>query len=113
MGAALEQNSLFEEMLGRLQRDQTPLAARPATNFWLEADVDLRRLNDAMGQRWILPTNAPRIIATVLGDGENVFTRARIDFPAPLSLPLEPWNSADESDSRDAGELHGVARVWA
>jgi hypothetical protein len=39
-----------------------------------------------------MPTNFPRILLTAQADDAGVRTRAKLDFPEPLPLELEPWN---------------------
>lgn len=91
IGLAQEQNALLSEMLARIKRDQTPFAAR-ATNFWLEADLDLRRVCRALSLGWNLPEGLPKFFATVIGGGDRVLTRGRLDFASPQSFQLEAWN---------------------
>ncbi|MCU0784798.1 MAG: hypothetical protein MUF81_12305 [Verrucomicrobia bacterium] len=91
IGLASEQNALLGEVLARLERDRAPFAAR-ATNFWLEAGLDLRGVSRALSLGWNLPEDLPKISMAVIGDGKEVLTRGRLDFTRPQSFALEPWN---------------------
>jgi hypothetical protein len=87
---------LLTDFTARIQRDRTPFVAR-TTNFWLEAEADLRALPDwlplASDLRASLAAleNLPRITMTLIGDGKNVRTRGELNFPATLAIPLESW----------------------
>jgi len=85
------QNALLKDFLARIQRDHAPFA-KSATNFWLEADVDLRGVADAFKLKWNLSGDVPRILMNVIGDGSDVYTRGVLEFPKSLGLKLEPWN---------------------
>ncbi len=93
---AQEHNALLGDLLARIQprpsteRRGTPFALRTA-NFWLEADLDLRRLARAYAPGWTLPENSPRIALTIMGDGEYVRTRGGLTFANSLGLGLEHW----------------------
>lgn len=111
---ASETNGLLAELSGRILLDHTPVPApgtgssfqvdpvtrkvRPAlgnpaaTNYWLEADLDLRRVSSALSLGWHLPDAWPRIAATWTGNGQFVRTTGELTFATPLNLQLEPWN---------------------
>lgn len=91
IGLAKDQNSLFEETVNRIKsgNERNPFNAS-TTNFWLEADLDLRTIGQEMAG-WKLPQNSPRISLTMIGDGMDVLTRAQIDFAEPPSFQIEPW----------------------
>jgi hypothetical protein len=91
IGLAQEQNALLGEMRERIERDHAPFAAR-ATNFWLEAGLDLREASRVLSLGCNLPEDLPKISVAVIGDGGAVLTRGRLDFPKPQSFELEPWN---------------------
>jgi hypothetical protein len=91
VGAAQDTNATLGDLLARLQRDRTPVAA-PATNSWLEADLDLRWLASALSIAWSPPEGWPTMSVAVTGDGQSVRTSGKFDFPRPLALELEPWN---------------------
>lgn len=91
VGLAHGQNALLGEFRTRIGRDHAPYAAR-TTNYWLDANVDLVQLNDALALGWKLPASIPRIKLTEIGDGENVRTRGELIFSQPLDLKIEPWN---------------------
>jgi hypothetical protein len=61
------------------------------TNFWLQGDVDLARVAQALALDWKLPPNMPRLECSAIGDGENVISRGDATFAQPLNLRLEPW----------------------
>jgi hypothetical protein len=91
VGLSPEKNALLDDFVARITRDHAPFN-RPATNFWLDADFDLHRVSSALGLGWNLPEELPQISLTVIGDGKNVDTRGKLNFPQPLSLDLAPWN---------------------
>jgi hypothetical protein len=64
----------------------------PAADVWLEATVDARRVADALslGGHW--PEDLPAVSLLVTGNGKDVLTSGRLNFPQPLPLMLEPWN---------------------
>jgi hypothetical protein len=62
------------------------------TNFWIQGDIDLARVEKALALDWKLPSNAPRINFNVIGDGENLISRGELNFAQPLGLALRPWN---------------------
>jgi hypothetical protein len=90
LGLGQQPNPLLADFLARIQRGFAPFPPR-ATNFWLETDLDLRALSRALSLGWDLPDGCPKISLTAIGDGENVRTRAQLNFPKPLALQLEPW----------------------
>ena len=61
-------------------------------DVWLEASVDLRRVASAFSLAKNLPEGLPTLTLAVTGDGKNVLTSGRLNFPKPLPLELEPWN---------------------
>jgi hypothetical protein len=63
-----------------------------APNNWLEAELDVAGLGPLFWAQASLFQNPPRISLSVAGDGENVLTRARLDFPKPLPYREEKWN---------------------
>src|SRR5207244_7272059 len=79
----------------------------PATNFWLDADLDLAGLAPLFWPSSSLPQNLPRIALTVIGDGENVRTRAQLDFAKPLPYREEIGRATSELQSPD----HRVCRL--
>jgi len=91
LGVGQDSNPVFSDVLARVQRDHAPFPAR-ATNFWLEADLDLRGAVAALSLGWKLPKDLPAVALTLIGDGENVRTRGELKFPEPQSWELEPWN---------------------
>ncbi len=91
VGMAPERNTVLADMLVRIQRDHAPFAAR-TTNFWLEADLYLPRIADALSLGTNLSGNLPALSVAAIGDGENVRTRGELNFARPPSLEWEPWN---------------------
>ena len=83
--------TLLDDLSSRIQQNQPPFGTA-TTNFWVDADLDLRKASLAMACDWALPSAIPRILLTVVGDGLNVRTRAELAFPKPLGLKFEPWN---------------------
>ena len=69
-----------------------PAPANPATDFWLEANVNLRRVASALSLVSNLPADLPTLAVAVTGDGKNVLTSGWLNFPKPLPLEVEPWN---------------------
>jgi hypothetical protein len=85
---------LLADITARIQHNNAPLPPS-LTNYWLDAQLDLKRLSttpfhplhSALGPN--IPTN---ITFTFIGNGQNVHTRADLDFPQSLPFELEPWN---------------------
>ena len=114
LGIAAETNGLLAEMSHRIRTAQTPVTApgadsslrkdpitgkvRPAPanptagDYWLDADLDLKRVSRALSLGWNLPDAWPRISATWSGQGDQIRTAGKLTFPQPLNLQLEPWN---------------------
>jgi hypothetical protein len=88
--AGRDGNGLLTEFQARIKRDRTPFG--PHGNGWIDAEFDLRRLNEALGLGWKLPENAPIVSADVFADKENVRTHADLAFPKSLTVNLDPWN---------------------
>lgn len=83
-------STLMDEFKSRILRDGAPFSASKS-NYWVEAKVEARSLADALQLDWKLPATFPHINMVVSGDGENVRTRAELDFPKPLGDILPPW----------------------
>lgn len=64
-------------------RGQVAVRADQPRNHWLEGEGDLARLLGRAG--------LPGFKLTVLGEGDRLRTRATLEFPEPLNLPLTPW----------------------
>lgn len=78
----------FEAVLQQIQRTGKPsTAAEPGA--WLEVEANLARLAPPLG----LPPNVtwPTARASWLGRGTQLRLNGRLQYPAPLELPLEPW----------------------
>lgn len=91
LGQATGANALLAEWRERIAKTGAPVA-KGATNFWLEADADLPAVARALGWKWGLPADWPRISLTLTGDGENVLSRGALKFAAPLAGALEAWS---------------------
>jgi len=91
VGLAHDHNALFADLLAHIQSDGAPFAAR-ATNSWLEADLDPRRIGSVRPQGWNLPGDWPKISLTATGEGDDVRTRGELNFSKPLRFELEKWN---------------------
>jgi hypothetical protein len=87
LGIARDKNSLLEETVARARNYPNPFSFRPATNNWLEADLDLSRLSNPL-----FSTNSPFISLAVNGDGANVLTHADLNFPNAIQAPMPSWN---------------------
>jgi hypothetical protein len=114
LGVAGATNGLLAEMSHRIRTEQTPVSARasgssfqldpvtrkvrPASgspagsDYWLDAELDLRRVVSALALDWNLPEGWPRIAATWTGQGDHIRTTGKLSFAKPLDLQLEPWN---------------------
>jgi len=91
LGWARANSPLLDDMAERIRRDGAPFAS-PATNSWVEADLDLRRTAMLLWPGRPLPDQTPRLRLTLVGEGEDVQTRAQLDFARPLPCELEAWN---------------------
>ena len=85
----LSTNLVFNRATRRLE----PVPASQESNIWFEAGIDLRRVAGALALRWDLPEDLPSLFLELTGNGKDVLTRGRLDFPKPLALDLEPWNT--------------------
>lgn len=82
---------LLADLRARIERDGAPFTAR-ATNYWLEVECDLARLNRAFDLGWKLPGETPAVSMATFGEDGKVRTVGRLDFPGPVPVELEPWN---------------------
>jgi hypothetical protein len=103
LGVAAETNGLLAELSRRISAGHTPAAgseaaapgdgrAPAATNYWLEADVDLGRLGSALGLERAWPAGLPRLAVTVSGVGGEVRTAGELKFAQPLPFEEAAWN---------------------
>ena len=103
LGVAVETNGLLAELSRRISAGHTPAAgseaaapgdgrAPAATNYWLEADVDLGRLGSALGLDRAWPAGLPRLAVTVSGVGGEVRTAGELKFAQPLPFEEAAWN---------------------
>jgi hypothetical protein len=86
-----EPNRLIGAFLAQIKENRLPFSS-PLTNHWLQADFDLRRLDDALSLDWHLPVGTPGVSLTVNGDGQYVRTRGVLNFPLPVAATQEDWN---------------------
>jgi hypothetical protein len=84
-------NQFGSELAERARTSGTPSLV-PLTNNLLRVDVDLRRVANAYGLNWKLPSEWPRIELSMAGTGQAVRTTGTLVFPNPLPLFNEPWN---------------------
>jgi hypothetical protein len=91
IGFGQRTNALAAELLGLVERTGLPFARTPK-EFWLYVEGDLGRAAKALSLGWELPSDLPRVILALTGDGESVRTRAQLDFPRPLPPDLPQWN---------------------
>jgi hypothetical protein len=88
--------SILTSFSDRIAATRTPCPPR-TTNYWLEADLDLRAFGLPASALGVQPSpstreNLPEITLTLIGDGQNVRTRGELSFPSALSIPLPAWN---------------------
>ncbi len=86
-----ETNALALEMLALIKRDGIPFAPQPK-EYWLYADLDLRRVASALLLGWSLPADLPRMTVGIDGTLQNLRTRGKLNFPFPLPAELGEWN---------------------
>ncbi len=91
VGLARGSGGLLSNALARIERQGAPCAAT-TTNFWLDTAFDLPAVSRALAVGWRLPANWPKVLVTVLGEGENVRTRGGLEFPQPVQVELDDWN---------------------
>jgi hypothetical protein len=92
VGIAQDRNTLLEETFARARQYPDPFIFQPASNNWLEADIDLPRLTRALSLKWNFPTNSPLVSLRIAGDGGNMLTHAEFTFPAALQIAAKSWN---------------------
>jgi hypothetical protein len=86
VSAASTTSGIAKDLLSRVQR------ATPATtNYWVEAAINLERWPEALGPLKKLGP-VPRIALNVIGDHDNVRTRAELQYPGPIPFEQESWN---------------------
>lgn len=89
IGFGQQQNRTVAAMKARIERERHPFAPR-ATNFWVEAHVDLSQVNKRLPV--LDPPQSPTLDLTMVGDGKDVLTRVLITFLDPINLNLDRWN---------------------
>jgi hypothetical protein len=90
VGLAQQRPSLLGEMASRLQRNSAPFPAQK-TNFWAEAELNLAVLAGVF-PGLSSPRDLPRVFLTLIGDGERIQARGRLNFPKEVPLQVDPWN---------------------
>ena len=120
LGAAEDHNALLDETLARIEREHVPFAA-PATNAWLEADIDLRMLADLRRKTNQLAAELPKVSLRVVGDGTNVYTTGELVFPRAEFASLDEWiipTNLIQANLTDFASVRGIApllkscRAW-
>lgn len=91
VGLAAGSNTLTRQFAGRVEAQTLP-AYLGGTNFWIKADLNATRIDEAMALGWKLPADLPAASLDVIGDGDGVRSHAQLDFPKSLPDKLEPWN---------------------
>lgn len=109
VGATKGTNSLFQEIVARIGREQVPFTTS-ASNHWVTVEADLNWVWDQCGMRNAERGNGaspresevgnqksevrelPRLSMVVSGDGANTITTGELTFTKPLRVNLEPWN---------------------
>jgi hypothetical protein len=97
--AGPQQNPLLDDISARIRRDGVPFVSA-GTNLWLEASLDLPRLENLFspsaggeGRGEVEnPSTINHLDLTVTGDGGNVITRGKLTFAQPFPVSLEPWH---------------------
>lgn len=89
-GLAPDQNTVFGELLAKLQARQDPFPPSQKSD-WLEMVLELPRLTSLLSLGWDVPQDWPRLSLTINGDGKNVLTSGHLIFSKDLA-PIEPWN---------------------
>ena len=84
-------NGLVQEVRGRILQQGGPGGVR-ATNYWLEAKVDLSWLGRGLGLAAARSAALPRLAVTVFGSGGEVRTAGELKFPQPLPFEAAAWN---------------------
>lgn len=82
---------LLASFCSRIAADKNPFAPR-ATNYLVEAHLDVPRLFPLLSLSRGGFTNATTADLIVFGDGQNLRLRGGLDFLQPLSLHLTDWN---------------------
>src|SRR5262249_12567173 len=77
-----------EELLQRMGTQSS--ASGALGSGWLDGDLNLPKLSTALG--WNLSDAWPKLELAITGDGQNVRTRAELNFAKPLGIEMEPWN---------------------
>jgi hypothetical protein len=90
IGVADASNDLVAMIGDRIQKTKAPYDL--ATNYWLNAEIDLPRLAKVFAPGWKYLSYVPKLTATATGDGKYVRTRGELNFSIPLNLQPEPWN---------------------
>lgn len=120
VGAGRDRNQRFEEVIARIEHDETPFFFI-GTN-WLQMELDLTRASTAFDLRNAFSNGLPQKISlSVSGDGGNVITRCEVSLAEPLPQSLEAWSIptnlihgplASFTAVRGLSSWPGAAQVW-
>lgn len=91
LGAAEDHNQLLNETLARIRRDHAPFASR-ATNYWLEANMDLPRLAEMTGTTGNVAAKLPQVSLEAFGEHDYVRTVGQLSFKNADFEKLEAWH---------------------
>jgi hypothetical protein len=87
VAAARGHNSLLDEIVGRIQRNRTPVISS-STNALIEGSIDLSRF--VFGTK--SNTTLPKVSFAMKGDGTSVITTGEFVFPESEPLKFASWN---------------------
>ena len=90
VGLAADTNALLVDFQARIQKNNIPFA-EPKTNYWLELDLDLAKLNQLGVVGLPRVANLPRVAMTLIGEGDYVRTRGQFKFAKAPELVLSDW----------------------
>jgi len=90
VGLASTTNSLLADFQARIQKSNIPFN-ESKTNYWLELDADLAKLDKLADLGLPLPKNLPRVALTFIGEGDYLRTRGQIKFAQAPELALSDW----------------------
>ena len=101
LGAAEDHNALLDEVVAHIKNERAPFA-EPATNAWLEAEIDLPRVVELLGARIgdsrssslrsNLVAKLPKISLAASGKEGLVHTAGDLVFAGLEPAKLEAWN---------------------
>jgi hypothetical protein len=83
------QSRLLGDFRARIKRDAAPFMKEPKS-FWLSGSFTPQSVAEIFSKTWDLRT-LQRVSFSFIGEGQDIRTRAQVDFSEPLALELEPW----------------------